>query len=170
MVSEQKETSWRVRGILCTPASCFPYFLWYSRPNSYDLRYTLGVKGIAQTLLFGSLWSVQIQYLSPVKWGYCFRFVCLSDRLSGTLFSHFLRLTPTVFITHKPNLYHLKAGCLECVMEGGSVFSYPQKFRQIRFLKTAQNHEFQFLERHKSKSFRPIDAIPIPHESPASVV
>ena len=71
--------------------------------------------------------------------------VCLSVRLSvcpGLSFFHFVRVTPpTVFITHKPNLYHLKAGCLECVMLG-SVFSYPPKFRRNRPLKTAQNHKF----------------------------
>ena len=87
--------------------------------------------------------------LFPVKRGYCFRFVCLSVCLSvrlsvcpGRSFSHFVRVTPpTVFTTHKPNLYHLKAGCLECVM-GGSVFSYRPKFRRNRSLKTAQNHKF----------------------------
>ena len=107
-------------------------------------------------------------YLSPMKSGYCFRFVCLS----GTLFVLILcsyRFSPTGFITHKQNLYHLKAGCLECVM-GGSIFLFPPKFWRNRSLKTAQNHKFQFLERHKSKSFRPRDAIPIPYESPASVV
>ena len=48
--------------------------------------------------------------------------ICLGKSLS-----HFVRVTPpTVFITHKQNLYHLKAGCLECVM-GGSVFFVPPK-------------------------------------------
>ena len=57
--------------------------------------------------------------------------VWLSVRLSGTLFSHFVRVTPpTVFITHKSNLYHLKAGCLECVM-GGQFFRTPQNFGEI---------------------------------------
>ena len=42
--------------------------------------------------------------------------------------SDFVRVSPpTVFITHKPNLYHLKAKCLECVMRG-SRFPYPVKF------------------------------------------
>ena len=52
--------------------------------------------------------------------------VCLSVRLSETLFFHFVRVTPTVFITHKLNLYHLKAGCVECVMWGVR-FSVPPK-------------------------------------------
>ena len=60
--------------------------------------------------------------------------VCPSVRLSvcpGRFFSHFVRVTsPTVFITHKPNLYHLKAGCLECVM-GGPFFRTPQNFGEI---------------------------------------
>ena len=60
-----------------------------------------------------------------------------------------------------PGLYHLKAGCLECVM-GGSVFPHPSKFRRDRSLKTAQNHKFQFLKRHKSKSFGLRNALPIP--------
>ena len=40
-------------------------------------------------------------------------------------------MTPSL-ITHKPNLYHLKAGCLECVMGGGvSFFVPPQNFGEI---------------------------------------
>ena len=39
--------------------------------------------------------------------------------LSGTLFSHFVRVTPAVFFYTK----HMKAGCLECVM--GNRFSLP---------------------------------------------
>ena len=51
--------------------------------------------------------------------------VCLSV-CPGRFFSHFVRVTPPIiFITHKPNLYHLKAGCLECVM--GIRFSVPHK-------------------------------------------
>ena len=61
--------------------------------------------------------------------------VCLSVRLTvcpGRFFSHFVRVAPpTVFITHKPNLYHLKAGCLECVMGGGQFFRTPQNFGEI---------------------------------------
>ena len=50
----------------------------------------------------------------------------------GRSFSHFVRVTPpTVFTTHKPNLYHLKAGCLECVMGGGPFFRTPQNFGKI---------------------------------------
>ena len=128
------------------------------------------VTSLHEELLVTSLHGVVI---IPRTRGYCFHFVCLSVRLSvcpGRFFSHFVGVTPpTVFITHKSNLYHLKAGCLECVM-GGSVFSYPPKFRRNRSLKTAQNHKFQFLERQKSKSFRTRDAIPIPYESPPSVV
>ena len=115
---------------------------------------------VANPLLY--IYVAHMGLLSPVKRGYCFRFVCLSIRPSGTLFSHFVRVTPpTVFITHKQNLYHLEAGCLECVM--GVSCSLPPKFRRNRSLKTAQNHIFHFLERHKSKSFRPRDAIPIPY-------
>ena len=62
----------------------------------------------------------------------------------ATLFSHFVRGTPhTVFITHKPNLYHLKARCLKCVMTG-SVFSYLPKFRRNRSLKTTQKTNSNF--------------------------
>ena len=60
----------------------------------------------------------------PVK-GILFS-VCLSVRLSVLVafFSYFVRVTPhTVFITHKQNLCHLKAGCLEYVIRG-SVFPY----------------------------------------------
>ena len=82
--------------------------------------------------------------------------VCPSVRLSvcpGRFFSHFVGVTPpTVFITHKSNLYHLKAGCLECVM-GGSVFSYPPKFRRNRSLKTVQNHKFIFSGASEVKEF-----------------
>ena len=63
----------------------------------------------------------------------------------------------------------MKAGGLDCVI-GGSVFSCPPKFRRDRPLKTAENHIFQFLELHNSKSFWPTTTIPIPYESPASVV
>ena len=69
----------------------------------------------------------KLMSLSPVKRGYCFRFVCPS----GTLFSHFVRVTPPIaFITHKQNLYHLQAGCLGCVM-GGQFFRTPQNFGEI---------------------------------------
>ena len=72
--------------------------------------------------------------LSPAKKGTCFRFVCLS----GTLFSQFVRETPpTVLITHKQNLYHLKAGCLECVM-GCSFFRTPQNFGEIGLWKRSK--------------------------------
>ena len=85
----------------------------------------------------------------------------------GRSFSHFVRVTPpTVFITHNQTYTIWKLG----VWSVSWVFSYPPKFRRIRSLKTAQNHKFQFLERQKSKSFRPRDAIPIPYESLASVV
>ena len=91
--------------------------------------------------------------------------VCLSDRLSvslyGTLFSHFVRVTPlTVFITHT-NLHHLKGWRLECVIRWGVRFSIPLKFRPDRSLKTAQNHKLQFLARHNSKNFWTWTAIPI---------
>ena len=97
-------------------------------------------------------------------------YVRLSVSLSGTLFSHFVRVTPpTVSITHKPNRNHLKAGCLECV-RGVSFSAAPPKYWRNRSLETAQNHKFQFLEPHKSMSFGPRNAIPIRYESPASVV
>ena len=97
--------------------------------------------------------------------------LCPSVR-PGRFFSHFVRVTPsTVFITHKQNLYHLKAGCLVCVMGWrGPFFGAPPKFWRDRSLKTVQNHKFQFLERHKSKNFGLRNAIPIPYESPASFV
>ena len=46
----------------------------------------------------------------------------------------------------------------------------PQNFWQNRSLKTAQNHKFRFWERHKSNSFGPRDAIPIPYENVVFVV
>ena len=67
--------------------------------------------------------------ITPRKKGILFS-VCLSVRLTvcpGRFFSHFVRVTPpTVFITHKQNLYHRKAECLECVMEGVSFFVSPK--------------------------------------------
>ena len=51
----------------------------------------------------------------------------------------------------------MKAACLECVM--GSPYSvrplHPIKFQCDWPLKAAQNHTFQILERHMSKSFKP---------------
>ena len=79
------------------------------------------------------------RFIIPREKGILFS-VCLSLRLFGTLFSHFVGVTPpTFFITHKQNLYHLKAGCLECVM-GVRCSVPPPKFWRDRSLKTAQNH------------------------------
>ena len=51
-------------------------------------------------------------------------------------FSFCARNSSHSFLHTQTNLYHLKAGCLECVM--GSRFALPPKFRRSRSLKTAQ--------------------------------
>ena len=74
--------------------------------------------------------------------------------LSRDDFSHFVRVTRTVFITHQPNLkLKLKAGCLECVTGCGGVrfFRTSQNVCVIGLWKGPKNHKFQFLERNKSK-------------------
>ena len=115
--------------------------------------------------------------LSPVKGDIVFGlsvclFVCPSVCLSGTLYFSFCARNSSYSFHHTQTKLIPCESWLSgvCHRVGGSVFSYPPKFRQNRSLKTAQNHKFQFLERHKSKSFRPRDAIYIPHDSPASVV
>ena len=57
----------------------------------------------------------------PVPRGYCFGYAC-----PGRFSSHFVRvidIPSIVYITHKWNLYHLKPGCLACIIRG-SVFPY----------------------------------------------
>ena len=70
----------------------------------------------------------------PWKGGIVFRLsVC-----PGRFFSYFVGVTPpTVFITHKQNLYHLKAECLDCVIMGDPFFRTfpPPKFWRDRSLK-----------------------------------
>ena len=120
--------------------------------------------------------KLEIYFVSPLvviprERGYCFRFVCLSVRLSGTLFFLFCARNSSYSFHHTQTKPIPSESWVSGVCHGGgSVFSYPPKFRRNRSLKTAQNHKFQFLERQKSKSFRPRDAIPIPYESPPSVV
>ena len=50
---------------------------------------------------------------------------------------------------HKQNLYHLKAACLECVIEGLFPYSTPPNLGVISLNSLKSQH----LERHKSKSF-----------------
>ena len=63
--------------------------------------------------------------LSPVKRGYCFRFVYLSVCPGRFFFSFCARNSSYSFHHTQTKLYHLKAGCLECVM-GGQFFRTPQ--------------------------------------------
>ena len=115
--------------------------------------------------------SVFHLYLSPVKRGYCFRFVCLSV-CPGRSFSHFVRVTPpTVFITHTPNLYHLKAECLECVM-GGPFFRTP-KISAKYVSENGPKSQIPIFGASQVKEiilYPEINSIPVPYKNHAFVV
>ena len=77
------------------------------------------------------------------------------------------------YATHNHETYtiwRLGGGSGLCHRKGGPFSLPPPKFQRDRPLETAENHIFQFLERHNSNSFLPTPTIPIPYESPAYVV
>ena len=145
------------------PGNCVYYMYLMSIPVYNSLRDRSLVIPREKGILFSVCLSVCLSVCPSV---------CLSV-CPGRSFSHFVRVTPpTVFITQtKPipsESWTVWTG------SGGPFFrTPPPKFRRNRSLMTAQNHKFQFFERHKSKSIfglRTAMHLPYTCKSPASIV
>ena len=90
--------------------------------------------------------ALYVRFLSHVKRRYCFRFFCPSV-CPGRFFSA-RNSSHTFYHTQSKPISYERVS-----YKAGVHFSVNPKFRRGGSLKTARNHKFQFLERHKSMSF-----------------